>query len=94
MFDIRRNDDGTIALRGRLDASQAEVAREFLAPVTESVLLDFEELAYISSAGLGVLIAVQRRLSEKGGSVRIRHLNRHIAELFEIAGFRAIFEIE
>ena len=94
MFDIWRNDDGTIALGGRLDASQAEAAREFLAPVTESVTLDFAELAYISSAGLGVLIAAQRRLAARGHGLRIRNLNRHIAELFEIAGFRAIFDIE
>jgi anti-anti-sigma factor len=94
MFDIWRNEDGTISLVGRLDASHAERARDFLASVDESVTLDFSDLAYISSAGLGVLIAVQRRLTDHDHRLRIRHLNRQLTELFEIAGFRAIFEIE
>lgn len=94
MFDARRNDDGSIALIGRLDASQADRALSFMETVTESATLDFEQLAYISSAGLGVLIATQLRLANNGHALRFRNLNRHISELFKIAGFHTIFEIE
>jgi anti-sigma B factor antagonist len=94
MFELRRIDDGTIALSGRLDASQADKAREFFATVTDSAVLDLSGLAYISSAGLGVLIATQRRLADTGHAIRFRNLNHHLSELFKIAGFQAIFEIE
>lgn len=94
MFDIQQNEDNTVVLIGRLDASQSEKARDFFAELTESATLDFEQLAYISSAGLGVLIATQRRLKDSGHALRFRNLNRHLTELFQIVGFHAIFDIE
>jgi anti-sigma B factor antagonist len=94
MFDVRRNDDGSLALIGRLDASQADKALACLEAVTESTMLDFTDLAYISSAGLGVLIATQLRLASTGHALRFRNLNKHIGELFKIAGFHTIFDIE
>jgi len=94
MFDIRLQEDGTVQLSGRLDASQAETARVVFESITDSTTVDFEHLAYISSAGLGVLIATQRRLADAGHEIKIRNLNRHLAELFDIAGFPEIFDIE
>ena len=94
MFKARRIDDGTVALIGRLDASQTDKAMEYLATLTESATLDCELLDYISSAGLGVLIATQLRLADVGHALRFRNLNRHLSELFKIAGFHAIFDIE
>ena len=94
MFEARRREDGTVVLIGRLDASQAEKVRELFATVTDSATLDCDQLTYISSAGLGVFIATQRRLVDSGHSLRFRNLNRHVAELFRIAGLHAIFDIE
>ena len=64
MFDIRRAENGTVMLSGRLDASQAEKARGVLATITESCAIDFTDLDYISSLGLGVLLEAQKRLNE------------------------------
>jgi len=94
MFDVGWNDDGSVALVGRLDASQAGRARDFFATVNASALLDCSRLDYISSAGLGVLIATQRRLADAGHALRLRHLNQHLDELFRIAGLHAIFAID
>jgi len=94
MFEIWRDEEGTIMLAGKLDASQAEKARAFLETVTESCTLDFKDLIYISSAGLGILVGVQRRLGETGHALKITNLNNHIRELFKIAGFDFIFDIE
>ncbi len=94
MFEIRWSDDDTIALSGRLDASQADKARTFLAPVDGSCALDFGKLEYVSSAGLGVLIGVQRRLKQEGHGLTIRNIDARIRELFRIAGFDQIFDIE
>ena len=93
MFDIKLGDEGRILLSGRLDASQVESVRTVLGAVTESCMLDFSELEYISSLGLGVLLEAQKRLSEAGQGLIITNLSVHIRDLFKLAGFDLIFEI-
>ncbi|MCK4236038.1 MAG: STAS domain-containing protein [Candidatus Krumholzibacteria bacterium] len=94
MFDIRHNESGHIKLSGRFDASRADEVRNFLDTVTESCTLDFKDLEYISSAGLGVLLGKQKRLSESSHSLKIINLNKHIKEIFIVAGFDLVFDIE
>ena len=93
MLEIARNDDGVITLQGRFDASQVEAARAVLNTIAGSCTLDFGELTYISSAGLGLLFATQKRLVDTGSALRLINLNPHIREIFQIAGFDNIFEI-
>jgi anti-anti-sigma factor len=93
MFDVRIGDDGVVVLSGRLDAVQADRLREAMSGVGTSAVVDFKELEYISSAGLGVLLGVQKRLSEKGHQLTLVNLNHHINEIFRIAGFDNVFEI-
>jgi len=93
MLEIARNDDGVISLQGRFDASQVEAARTVFNTIAESCTLDFGELTYISSAGLGLLFATQKRLVDTGSALRLINLNPHIREIFQIAGFDNIFEI-
>jgi len=94
MFDVTRTDAGHIVFQGRLDASQADKARKALDAVAESCIIDFSGLDYISSAGLGVLLATQKRLSESGHALAIAGMNRHIRDVFHIAGFDLVFKIE
>jgi anti-sigma B factor antagonist len=93
MFEIKRDANGTITLHGRLDASQVDNARTVLNQVTESCTVDFAELSYISSAGLGLLFGTQKRLVDGGGGLTLINLSPHIREIFQIAGFDNIFEI-
>jgi len=93
MFDFKIGDDGVVVLSGRLDAAHADRLREALAGVRASTVVDFGALEYISSAGLGVLLGVQKRLSETGHQLTLTKLNHHIREIFRIAGFDNVFEI-
>ena len=93
MFDIKRDENGTISLNGRLDASQVDTARAVFNQVAGSCQVDFAELSYISSAGLGLLFGTQKRLVDGGGSLTLINLSPHIREIFQIAGFDNIFEI-
>ena len=93
MFEIKRNENGTISLHGRLDASQVNNARVVFAQVKESCDVDFAELSYISSAGLGLLFGTQKKLVDGGGGLTLINLSPHIREIFQIAGFDNIFEI-
>jgi anti-sigma B factor antagonist len=94
MFDIRRGANGEVLISGRLDAAQVDRVREALKDQTTSCEVNFEHLDYISSAGLGVLLGIQKRLNEKGQGLTLTHMNRHIRELFTIAGFHHVFTIK
>jgi anti-sigma B factor antagonist len=93
MFETRFAGD-RVLLVGRLDASQVEVAREAMNRIDRSSVIDFGELEYISSAGLGMLLGIQKRLMESGGTLKLINMNRHIREIFRMAGFDRIFVIE
>ncbi len=94
MFEITRDTSGDVLLHGRFDAAQIAAAKEVLSLVNDSCVVDFAGLSYISSAGLGLLFATQKRLVDKGGALTLTNLNPHIREVFRIAGFDNIFEID
>jgi len=94
MFSITVNDKGVILLTGRLDAAQVDKAREVFAALEVSAVVDFKELDYISSAGLGVLLATQQRLKKGGNAIKLVNMNRMVRDVFKIARFDLIFEIE
>lgn len=94
MFEIRKGENGSWALCGRLDAARAEALLDEFASIPPSCVIDLRDLEYISSAGLGLLFAAHKRLSDTGGGLRLVNLRPHIRELFAIAGFDKIFALE
>jgi len=94
MFDIAYGDEGKIVCTGRLDAAQCEKGQAFMDDITESSTLDFAQLDYISSAGLGILLKTQKRLAESGAALKIINVNNHIYDVFHYSGFHAIFDIK
>ena len=85
-----------VVLEGRLDtntAPQLETElKETLEGVTELVM-DFEKLEYISSAGLRVLM-VADELMEEQGRMKLIHVSGVILEVLEITGITDIISIE
>jgi anti-anti-sigma factor len=94
MFEIKKDVNREIRLIGRFDAAQTDKARSFLNQINETAILNLENLDYISSAGLGVLVMVQKRLKEKGNQIILKGMNNHVKEIFMIARFDLIFEIK
>ena len=96
---ITKKENGStleIALEGRLDTTTApELETELKAdmPKVESLVLDFSELAYISSAGLRVLLSAHKVMAGKGG-MKIIHANEIVKEVFDVTGFADILTIE
>jgi anti-sigma B factor antagonist len=92
----RNNGNLTIALTGRLDTStspQLEAAlKEDLDGVT-TLLMDFKNLEYISSAGLRVLLSAQKVMN-KQGTMTVRNVGQDIMDIFEVTGFSEILSIE
>ena len=94
MFDIKRDENGHILLSGRFDASRVKDVQGVLDEIVTSCTLNFKELEYISSAGLGALLATQKRLTDIGHCLTLINLNKHIRDIFRVAGFDFIFDIE
>ena len=93
MFEIEKGSGGEVSCRGRLDAAQCATAESFLDELEGAITLDFNELEYISSAGLGILLKTQKRLAGSGAGLKIINVNNHIHDVFRYSGFHAIFDI-
>ncbi|MCI7807182.1 MAG: STAS domain-containing protein [Spirochaetales bacterium] len=97
-MNINKELNGTtlkVTVEGRLDTTTAPVAeaelRSSIGGITELVL-DFGKLEYISSAGLRVILAMQKIMMRQGSMV-IRNVNETVMEVFEVTGFSDILTI-
>ncbi len=98
-MEIRKKKDGsslTLELEGRLDTTTAPELEAELNQSLDGVTaltLDMGQLAYLSSAGLRVILTAQKRMNKQGSMV-VRHVNETIMEVFEVTGFVNILNIE
>jgi len=86
----------TFTLSGRLDAVAAPGFQAELIPAFDTagfVELDMADLAYVSSAGLRVLLLGQKTAQSKGASMSIRNVPQDIREIFDMTGFSDILNI-
>ena len=87
----------TLALQGRLDSSTApefdKAVDEVIAGGVKSLVLDFSELVYTSSAGLRVILKAQKAMSKLGG-MKLVGVSDDIKEVFDITGFLDILTLE
>jgi anti-sigma B factor antagonist len=70
------------------------MTRDVLEKVVSTTKVDFGELRYISSAGLGILLSTQKRLRDSGHTLQIVNMTPHIRDIFSIAGFDFIFDLK
>ncbi len=86
----------TIAIEGRLDTMTARSLesefRESLPGVTD-LTLDLAELAYISSAGLRVIL-IAIKLMKKQGTLLVKNVNEVVMSVFDDTGFSDLMTIE
>jgi anti-anti-sigma factor len=93
MFEIGFNEDGQVAVSGRLDAAHADRAQTFLDDVQGACVVDMAGLEYISSAGLGVLLRTHKRLMAGESGLVLINVNAHINDIFRYSGFDKLFVI-
>lgn len=86
----------TVRPEGRLDTVSAPELEALLAdamPALSELVLDFEALTYISSAGLRVLLAAQKGMSTHG-TMTVKNTNADVMEILSITGFADILTLE
>ena len=91
-----KNNNGilNVALDGRLDTTTAPELENFISnhyDGTGSIVIDCEKLSYISSAGLRVLLAAQKKTK---GAMKLTNVCELVMEVFEMTGFADILVIE
>lgn len=98
-MEIKKTTDNktlTAAISGRIDTTTAPTLETELKSSfdsIESLVLDFAEVNYISSAGLRVLLSAYKVMSKKGG-MKLINVSETIMEIFEVTGFNEILDIE
>ncbi|MFO1257233.1 MAG: STAS domain-containing protein [Gammaproteobacteria bacterium] len=86
-----------VTLDGRIDSSAAVEFESHMIQVINggcnTMLVDFTNLVFISSAGLRVLLLAAKKVRPYGGKVLLCALSQDVQEVFDISGFSSIFSI-
>ena len=84
----------TVALEGRLTTTSAPELEQalHLDGITE-LIMDFEKLDYISSAGLRILLLLQKTMN-KQGSMKLLHVNEMVREVLDMTQLSQYLTIE
>ena len=98
-MNIVKEQDGStlsVALEGRLDTLTSQQLESELRVSVEGVtelIFDLDQLEYISSAGLRVLLSAQKVMNKQGEMV-VRNIKPAIMEIFEVTGFVELLNIQ
>lgn len=89
------NDVVVFSIEGHFDASLANAVNDRVhdilnGPLTK-VVFDFSELAYISSAGLRVLLFAAKKMKEKNGEVTLCSVGKGVQRVLDVSGFTMLF---
>lgn len=93
---LKENEVLKVSVKGRLDTNtspQLEKVVDDIDDSTKDLIIDMEGLEYVSSAGLRVLLAAQKKMN-KIGTMKVINVCDAIMEVFEITGFADILVIE
>jgi anti-anti-sigma factor len=86
-----------VRIEGKLDTQSSPDALAQLTQLIDQgatkVVVNFEKLDYISSAGLRILLAAAKQLKGNSGKLRICSLNEVVQEVFDISGFTTILTV-
>lgn len=92
-----KGDISIINLKGYLDAHTAPILEnnfvDLISKDRYQIVVDFKELAYISSAGLGVFMAFIEKIRENKGDIKLAGMNEKVYNIFDLLGFPLLYEI-
>jgi anti-anti-sigma factor len=100
MLKVSESTEGEIVvihLEGRLDTATSadfDFALESHAEKPTRLLVDLTGIQYVSSAGLRVFLMLAKKLQKSGGRLVLCNMSGSVREVFDIAGFSKILQIE
>lgn len=90
------NNELIVQIKGRIDSNSAPQLEEDLMSKIKNIknlTLDFKSVDYISSAGLRVILALQKIMADKGNMTLI-NVPASVKEIFDITGFSAFLSFK
>lgn len=95
---VENGAETVVSLAGQLDTLTfpdfEKAVSQIVSSSSMSVILNGTELTYISSAGLRLLLTLQKGMKAKGGTLRLKNIQQDIMDIFRITGFTSILTIE
>jgi len=95
---LREGENSIISVKGRLDAVSAPVAENAIKEIMEEdclrIFFNLDDLEYLSSSGLKVLLGAAKETKRKGGKLVLCALNQVVKEIFVVSGFESLIPIE
>lgn len=85
-----------LQLDGRFDSTTAAEAQEGMLGLCDTytnIIINMANLAYISSAGLRVLLSLQKRVTANSGELTVMNVNSAVQEIFEMTGFSSMLQV-
>jgi len=86
-----------VNLRGRIDAASAGAfdhsVRTLIASGASRILINCEQLRYVSSIGIGMIVECSKLLTASGGYMSFAGMNPHVRNTFEMVGFVGLFQM-
>ena len=97
IIETKQDDIRIFKLNGRLDSNTSPELEEKIFEAIEKgstqMVVDFEDLDYISSAGLRVILKTTKTLKRSEGKIILCSMQDYVREVFEIAGFDTFLPI-
>jgi anti-sigma B factor antagonist len=94
---LEKGEISVINLKGYLDAHTAPKLENNFTQLIEqnryNIVVNFDELAYISSAGLGVFMAYIEKIRENNGDIKLSNMSEKVYNIFDLLGFPLLYEI-
>ena len=91
------DDSCVLTLSGEVDVYTAPRLKETLVEQVESgcvrIIVDLDEVGFIDSSGLGVLVGGLRRVKEQDGAIRLVCTRENVLKIFRITGLDKVFPI-
>lgn len=92
-----QGDVTVLAIKGRLDTLSASALDKKLNEIRQNniskILIDLSELMFIASSGLRVLLALGKSVKANNGRLALAHMQQHVKDVFDVAGFTMLFSI-
>jgi anti-sigma B factor antagonist len=100
-INIQYSDGATIAIltdEKILEEVDINLLEASIMPIIEQpgsthLIIDFSNVAFFSSAVLGLLIRISKKVNENGGKLRLCEINPKILEIFKITRLDKVFDI-
>ncbi len=99
-FEVSKKENGKVVIlyiKGYLDAHTAPMLESELQQLVDAgkynILVNFSELLYISSAGLGVFMGFIENIRNNDGDIKLSNMNSKIYRVFDLLGFPTLYDI-